>query len=69
MRAALELVPRVHKLRGVWLFPREGGDGCVTDVTKVSQAGTILILLLSRCGTQARGTARVRWCLFVPMRG
>eukprot|EP00752_Nemacystus_decipiens_P012927 g11441.t1 len=34
MRAVGEAVPRVHKLRGIWLFPREGAGGCVTDVTK-----------------------------------
>lgn len=33
----LERVPRVRKVRGVWIFPREGGEGCVTDVTKVGR--------------------------------
>lgn len=30
-----EAVMRVRNLRGVWLFPQEGAEGCVTDVTKV----------------------------------
>ncbi|CBJ33554.1 similar to F-box-containing protein 2 [Ectocarpus siliculosus] len=34
IRRAGEAVPRSHLLRGVWLFPAEGGDGCVTDVTQ-----------------------------------
>ncbi|CAB1106815.1 unnamed protein product [Ectocarpus sp. CCAP 1310/34] len=34
IQRAGEAVPRSHLLRGVWLFPAEGGDGCVTDVTQ-----------------------------------
>ncbi|CAM9171345.1 unnamed protein product [Scytosiphon promiscuus] len=29
-----EGVPRMRQLPGVWLFPRQGGEGCVTEVTR-----------------------------------
>ncbi|CAM9874129.1 unnamed protein product, partial [Hapterophycus canaliculatus] len=29
-----EAMVREHKLRGVWLFPREGARGCVAQVTR-----------------------------------